>query len=69
MRQSDPQARAEDQLDRLEERSDALGEQIDDVRHDWAAGKHDPGVPSAAGDPDPAEGWLSPTLAKVAPGA
>jgi hypothetical protein len=61
-------ARAEEQVDRLEERSDALGEQIDEVKRDWEAKKHDPGVPGAAGDPDRAEGGLSPNLDKITPG-
>ena len=64
----DPQSRAEEQVDRLEERSDALGEQIDDVRNDWEAKKHDPGVPGAAGDPERAAGGLSPTQDKITPG-
>ena len=62
------QPRAEDQVDSLEERSDALGEQIDDVRADWEAKKHDPDVPGAAGDPDRAEGGLSPNMDKITPG-
>jgi hypothetical protein len=61
-------ARAEEQVDRLEERSDALGEQIDDVKRDWEAKKHDPDVPGAAGNPDRAEGGLSPNLDKITPG-
>ncbi len=66
--ENDSQARAEDQVDRLEQRSDALGEQIDDVKRDWEAKKHDPDVPGAAGDPDRAEGGLSPNMDKITPG-
>ena len=68
MSQSEPQPRPEEQVDRLEERSDALGEQIDDVKNDWEAKKHDPDVPGAAGNPDRAEGGISPNLDKITPG-
>ena len=49
-------ARVEQEADRLEERTDALGEQIDDTRSDWEAKKRDPDVPGAAGNPERAEG-------------
>lgn len=68
MSESEPQRRAEEQVDRLEERSDALGEQIDKTRRDWEEKKHDPDVPGAAGDPDRAEGGLPPNLDKITPG-
>ena len=45
--------RAEQEADRLEDRSDALGEQIEDTRSDWESRKADPGVPGATGEPDP----------------
>jgi hypothetical protein len=53
-------ARAEQQADDLEERTDALGEQIDETRDDWEKKKTDPKVPGAAGDPERAEGDLPP---------
>ncbi len=49
-------ARAEQEADRLEERTDALGEQIEDTRADWERKKADPAVPGAAGNPERAEG-------------
>ena len=58
----------EDEVDRLEERADALGEDIDDTRRDWEAKKRDPDVPGAAGDPERAEGDLPPTMDKITPG-
>lgn len=60
--------RAENQVDDLEERADALGEHIDETRRDWEHKKHDPDVPGAAGDPDRAEGGLPPTMDKITPG-
>ena len=66
--ESHEHGRPEDQVDRLEERSDALGEQIDDTRRDWEAKKEDPDVPGAAGDPERAEGGLSPNMDKITPG-
>lgn len=68
MAERDGNARAEDQVDRMEERSDALGEQIDEVREDWEQKKHDPDVPGAAGDPDRAQGGLPPEMDKITPG-
>ena len=53
-------ARAEQDADRLEERTDALGEDIADTREDWERKKADPDVPGAAGDPRRAEGDLPP---------
>ncbi len=64
----DAAASAQQGADRLEERSDALGEQIDDVKRDWENKKHDPDVPGAAGNPDRAEGGLSPNMDKITPG-
>jgi len=60
--------RPEAEVDRLEERADALGEQIDEVREDWEDKKHDPNVPGAAGDPDRAERDLPPEMDKITPG-
>jgi hypothetical protein len=48
-------ARADAEADRLEERTDALGEQVEDTRKDWERKKEDPSVPGAAGDPQHAE--------------
>jgi hypothetical protein len=53
-------ARGEQRADDLEERTDALGEQIDDTRKDWERKKADPNVPGAAGNPQAAEGDLPP---------
>ena len=53
-------ARGEQQADQLEERTDALGEQIEDTREDWERKKDDPNVPGAAGNPRRAEGDLPP---------
>lgn len=66
--QPDRPPRAEEQVDRLEERSDALGEEIDETRRDWEHKKHDPDVPGAAGNPDRAERDLPPTMDKITPG-
>ena len=49
----DAAAHAQQGADRLEERSDALGEQIEQTRDDWESRKADPGVPGAQGDADP----------------
>ena len=49
-------ARADAEADRLEERTDALGKQVEDTRRDWERKKADPAVPGAAGDPEKAEG-------------
>jgi hypothetical protein len=48
-------AKAEAEADRLEERTDALGEQVEDAKQDWERKKADPAVPGAAGDPERAE--------------
>ena len=58
----------EDEVDRLEERADALGEEIGETRRDWEAKKRDPDVPGAAGDPERADGDLPPTMDKITPG-
>jgi hypothetical protein len=41
-----------DELDRLDEHSDEVGEQIDDARRDWEAKEEDLSVPGAQPDPD-----------------
>jgi hypothetical protein len=54
--QEDPGALAdemEQEADRLEDRSQKLGEQVDDVRKDWERKRSDQGVPGAN---PPAEG-------------
>jgi predicted phage gp36 major capsid-like protein len=45
----------ERQLDEMQERSDRLEEEIEDVREDWERKKADSSIPGAAGDPDRAE--------------
>jgi hypothetical protein len=46
---------AERELAELEERSERVGEQIEEARKDWEAKVADPAVPGAGGDPDRAE--------------
>ena len=46
---------AERELADMEERSERVGEHIDEARHDWQAKVADSGVPGAVGDPDRAE--------------
>jgi hypothetical protein len=46
---------AERELADMEERSERVGEHIDEARKDWAEKVADPGVPGAVGDPDRAE--------------
>jgi hypothetical protein len=43
------------ELDRLDEHSDEVGEQIDEARRDWEAKEDDPAVPGAQPDPDEEE--------------
>jgi hypothetical protein len=43
----------EHELDRLDEHSDEVGENIDDARREWEAKEEDPTVPGA--QPDPGE--------------
>ena len=47
---------AERELAELEERSERVGEQIDETRKDWDAKVADPSVPGAGGDPDDDDG-------------
>ena len=46
---------AEREVAELEERSERVGEHIDEARKDWDAKVADPSVPGAGGDPDRAE--------------
>ena len=46
---------AEREVAELEERSERVGEQIEEAREDWEAKVADPAVPGAGGDPDRAE--------------
>jgi hypothetical protein len=46
---------AERELQDMEERSERVGEHIDETRKDWEAKVADPTVPGAGGDPDRAE--------------
>jgi len=46
---------AERELADMEERSERVGEHIEEARDDWEAKKADSSVPGAAGDPDRAE--------------
>ena len=62
------EARRQHEADRLEERSDALGEEIEAVREDWEKKKQDPDVPGAAGNPKVAERGLPPEMDKITPG-
>jgi hypothetical protein len=61
---------AERELAELEERSERVGEQIDEARKDWDAKVADPSVPGAGGDPDRAEeGGRHPETAYPAKGS
>ena len=46
---------AERELADMEQRSEQVGERIDETRDDWEAKKADPNVPGAAGDPEHAD--------------
>jgi hypothetical protein len=46
---------AERDIADMEERSERVGERIDETRKDWEAKLADPAVPGAGGDPDRAE--------------
>jgi hypothetical protein len=61
---------AEREVAELEERSERVGEQIDEARKDWEAKVADPAVPGAGGDPDRAEeGGRHPETAYPAKGS
>ena len=45
----------EREVDEMQERTDRLEDEIDDVREDWERKKRDPRIPGAAGDPERAE--------------
>jgi hypothetical protein len=46
---------AEREIAELEERSEQVGQEIDEARKDWEAKVADPSVPGAGGDPDRAD--------------
>jgi hypothetical protein len=61
---------AEREVAELEERSERVGEQIEEARKDWEAKVADPAVPGAGGDPDRAEeGGKHPETAYPAKGS
>jgi hypothetical protein len=61
---------AERELADMEERSERVGEHIDEARKDWEAKVADPAVPGAAGDPERAEeGGRHPETAYPAKGS
>jgi hypothetical protein len=61
---------AERELADMEERSDRVGEHIEEARKDWEAKVADPAVPGAGGDPDRAEeGGRHPETAYPAKGS
>ena len=47
------------ELERLDEHSDEVGERIDDARRDWEAKEDDPTIPGA--QPDPGDEEESPS--------
>jgi chaperonin cofactor prefoldin len=53
---TEPVEQAKEEADRevadLEERSEQVGERIEETRKDWQAKQADDGVPGAVGDPD-----------------
>ena len=61
---------AERELADMQERSERVGEQIDETRKDWDAKVADPAVPGAGGNPDRAEeGGRHPETAYPAKGS
>ena len=61
---------AEREFADMEERSERVGEHIDEARKDWDAKVADPAVPGAGGDPDRAEeGGRHPETAYPAKGS
>jgi hypothetical protein len=61
---------AERELADMEERSERVGEHIEEARKDWEAKVADPAVPGAGGDPDRAEeGGKHPETAYPAKGS
>jgi hypothetical protein len=61
---TEPVEQAKEAADRevadLEERSDQVGERIDETRKDWQAKQADDAVPGAVGDPDDDRGTDEP---------
>jgi hypothetical protein len=53
MEQNEQAEKLEQELERLDQHADEVGERIDDTRRDWEAKEQDPKVPGA--QPDPAE--------------
>jgi phage shock protein A len=45
----------EREVDKLEEHSDEVGEQIEETRREWEAKEQDPSIPGAQPDPDEEE--------------
>ena len=45
----------EQELERLEQHSDEVGDRIEDTRREWEAHEEDPTVPGAQPDPDEEE--------------
>jgi hypothetical protein len=43
---------AERELADMQERSDRVGEHVEEARKDWEGKQRDPAVPGASGDPD-----------------
>ncbi len=61
---------AERELADMEQRSERVGEHIEDARKDWEAKLADPGVPGAGGDPErAAAGGRHPETAYPAKGS
>ncbi len=49
------QEKLDKELERLEQHSDEVGEQIDEARREWKANEEDPTVPGAQSDPETPE--------------
>lgn len=60
---------ADDQVDEMERRSDALEGDIEATRDDWEDKKRDSSVPGAAGMPEKVQGDdIPPEMDKITPG-
>jgi hypothetical protein len=51
MEQEEQSEKLSRELDRLDEHSEEVGEQIDEARREWEAKEDDPAVPGAQPDP------------------
>jgi hypothetical protein len=51
MEQEEQSGKLSRELDRLDEHSEEVGEQIDEARREWEAKEDDPAVPGAQPDP------------------